>query len=61
MPSKPLAIQSGLLDFPVDRVIALFLTTWHMFFATTMTQIMAKFTTTLDSRHKVPMNPQTYM
>lgn len=32
-----------------------------MFFATTMTQIMAKFTSTLDSRHKVPMTPHTYM
>ncbi|KAJ0120432.1 hypothetical protein J7T55_015159 [Diaporthe amygdali] len=39
----------------------LFLTTWHMVFATTMTQIMAKCTSTLDSRHKVPMNTQTYM
>lgn len=41
--------------------LALFLTTWHMFFATAMTQIMAKFTSTLDSRHKVPMTTQTYM
>lgn len=32
-----------------------------MLFATTMTQIMARFTTTLDSRHKVPMSTQTYM
>ncbi|KAI0395874.1 triose-phosphate transporter family-domain-containing protein [Xylariaceae sp. FL0594] len=39
----------------------LFLTTWHMVFATFMTQVMAKFTTTLDSRHKVPMNTNTYM
>lgn len=39
----------------------LFLTTWHMVFATTMTQIMAKCTSTLDSRHKVPMTTQTYM
>jgi hypothetical protein len=42
-------------------VTALFLTTWHMVFATTMTQIMAKCTSTLDSRHKVPMTSQTYM
>ncbi|KAI0447644.1 triose-phosphate transporter family-domain-containing protein [Xylaria telfairii] len=40
---------------------ALFLTTWHMVFATFMTQVMAKFTTTLDSRHKVPMNTNTYI
>ncbi|KAJ5098650.1 sugar phosphate/phosphate translocator, partial [Penicillium argentinense] len=39
---------------------ALFLTTWHMLFATAMTQILAKFTTVLDSRHKVPMTPATY-
>lgn len=32
-----------------------------MLFATAMTQIMAKCTSTLDSRHKVPMNSQTYM
>lgn len=32
-----------------------------MLFATAMTQIMAKCTSTLDSRHKVPMNTQTYM
>ncbi|KAJ5370664.1 sugar phosphate/phosphate translocator [Penicillium cataractarum] len=38
----------------------LFLTTWHMIFATAMTQGLAKFTTILDSRHKVPMNPSTY-
>ncbi|KAI1258576.1 triose-phosphate transporter family-domain-containing protein [Xylariaceae sp. FL1019] len=46
---------SAKFDYP------LFLTTWHMAFATLMTQLMAKFTTTLDSRHKVPMNTQTYM
>ncbi|KAI9930816.1 solute carrier 35 member [Aspergillus wentii] len=39
----------------------LFLTTWHMTFSTVMTQILAHFTTKLDSRHRVPMTPQTYM
>lgn len=39
----------------------LFLTTWHMVFATAMTQGLAKFTTILDSRHKVPMTPSTYV
>ncbi|KAI1820403.1 triose-phosphate transporter family-domain-containing protein [Xylaria intraflava] len=39
----------------------LFLTTWHMAFATLMTQLLAKFSTTLDSRHKVPMNTNTYI
>ncbi|KAK9419444.1 putative Sugar phosphate transporter domain-containing protein [Seiridium unicorne] len=42
-------------DFP------LFLTTWHMAFATGMTQILARFTTVLDSRKKVPMDTATYM
>ncbi|KAI0970696.1 triose-phosphate transporter family-domain-containing protein [Xylaria arbuscula] len=46
---------SAKFDYP------LFLTTWHMAFATLMTQLMAKFTTTLDSRHKVPMNTNTYI
>lgn len=31
-----------------------------MVFATLATQALAKFTTVLDSRHKVPMNTQTY-
>lgn len=31
-----------------------------MFFATVVTQCLAKFTTILDSRHKVPMNRETY-
>lgn len=31
-----------------------------MVFATAMTQILARCTTILDSRHKVPMTPATY-
>ncbi|KAJ4394480.1 hypothetical protein N0V93_003698 [Gnomoniopsis smithogilvyi] len=60
-----IACSSGVIIFNkwvlASAKFTLFLTTWHMFFATTMTQIMAKFTTTLDSRHKVPMTTQTYM
>ncbi|KAI0485007.1 triose-phosphate transporter family-domain-containing protein [Xylariaceae sp. FL0804] len=48
-------LASAKFDYP------LFLTTWHMAFATLMTQIMARTTSTLDSRLKVPMNTQTYM
>ncbi|QKX54341.1 uncharacterized protein TRUGW13939_01427, partial [Talaromyces rugulosus] len=33
----------------------LFLTTWHLVFGTVMTQLMARYTTMLDSRHNVPM------
>ena len=40
---------------------ALFLTTWHMVFAACMTQVLARTTPYLDSRHKVPMTPQKYM
>ncbi|KAJ5140275.1 sugar phosphate/phosphate translocator [Penicillium atrosanguineum] len=47
-------LSSAKFNFP------LFLTTWHMVFATAMTQILARCTTILDSRHKVPMNPATY-
>ncbi|KAH8883599.1 TPT-domain-containing protein [Thozetella sp. PMI_491] len=47
-------LATAKFDFP------LFLTTWHMAFATLMTQIMARFTTTLDSRLKVPMDTATY-
>ncbi|KAJ5610655.1 hypothetical protein N7510_007374 [Penicillium lagena] len=47
-------LASAKFNFP------LFLTTWHMVFATIMTQILARFTPHLDSRHKVPMNPNTY-
>ncbi|KAF3384712.1 putative sugar phosphate/phosphate translocator [Penicillium rolfsii] len=48
-------LSSAKFNFP------LFLTTWHMVFATAMTQGLAKFTTILDSRHKVPMTPSTYV
>ncbi|KAF2218203.1 triose-phosphate transporter family-domain-containing protein [Elsinoe ampelina] len=37
------------------------LTTWHLGFATLMTQIMARFTSTLDSRKKVPMTGRIYL
>lgn len=38
----------------------MFLTTWHMLFSTLMTQLMARCTSLLDSRHKVPMTASTY-
>lgn len=37
------------------------LTTWHLVFATVMTQLMARFTTMLDSRKKVPMTGRVYL
>ncbi|KAL6711724.1 hypothetical protein ACN47E_004658 [Coniothyrium glycines] len=39
----------------------IFLTTWHLVFATIMTQILARFTTILDSRKKVPMTGRVYL
>lgn len=48
-----------LLTTPVDFPI--FLTTWHLVFATIMTQILARFTTILDSRKKVPMTGKVYL
>ncbi|CAK1360465.1 putative sugar phosphate/phosphate translocator [Cercospora beticola] len=47
-------LSTAKFEFP------LFLTTWHMAFATVVTQLLAKFTTVLDSRHKVPMTRETY-
>ncbi|PNS17497.1 hypothetical protein CAC42_8040 [Sphaceloma murrayae] len=37
------------------------LTTWHLGFATLMTQILARFTSVLDSRKKVPMTGRIYL
>ncbi|QIW99801.1 hypothetical protein AMS68_005319 [Peltaster fructicola] len=37
------------------------LTTWHLVFATVMTQLMARFTTVLDSRKRVPMTGKVYL
>ncbi|GAB7344444.1 hypothetical protein MBLNU457_2288t1 [Dothideomycetes sp. NU457] len=37
------------------------LTTWHLTFATIMTQGLARFTTVLDSRKKVPMTGRVYL
>ncbi|OQN96076.1 hypothetical protein B0A48_17876 [Cryoendolithus antarcticus] len=37
------------------------LTTWHLAFATLMTQLLARFTTVLDSRKKVPMTGRIYL
>ncbi|OAK99392.1 TPT-domain-containing protein [Phaeosphaeriaceae sp. SRC1lsM3a] len=39
----------------------IFLTTWHLVFGTIMTQILARFTTILDSRKKVPMTGRVYL
>ncbi|KAJ9621569.1 hypothetical protein H2203_007056 [Taxawa tesnikishii (nom. ined.)] len=48
-------LDTAKFHFPI------FLTTWHLGFATLITQIMARFTTTLDSRKKVPMTGRIYL
>lgn len=48
-------LHSANFQFPI------FLTTWHLIFATIMTQILARFTTILDSRKKVPMTGRVYL
>ncbi|OCK74126.1 TPT-domain-containing protein [Lepidopterella palustris CBS 459.81] len=47
-------LHTAKFEFP------LFLTTWHLVFATFMTQIMAQTTNRLDSRHKIPMTGRIY-
>jgi hypothetical protein len=55
----PSSILSADLTPPTDFPIAL--TTWHLVFATIMTQSLARFTTILDSRKKVPMTGRVYL
>lgn len=45
----------------LTTTLAILLTTWHLGFATIMTQIMARFTSILDSRKKVPMTGRVYL
>lgn len=53
-------LQSPLLSSH-SCLAAIVLTTWHLGFATLMTQILARFTTVLDSRKKVPMTGRIYL
>ncbi|KAL5404792.1 hypothetical protein PMIN04_012507 [Paraphaeosphaeria minitans] len=48
-------LDTAKFHFPI------FLTTWHLVFATVMTQLLARFTTILDSRKKVPMTGRVYL
>lgn len=41
-------------------LIAILLTCWHLVFATIATQILARTTTLLDSRKKLPLTPRLY-
>ncbi|TVY36176.1 putative sugar phosphate/phosphate translocator [Lachnellula occidentalis] len=46
--------------FSVSSITAI-LTCWHLFFATIMTQILARTTSLLDNRKKVKMTSQLYL
>ncbi|KAH7075036.1 triose-phosphate transporter family-domain-containing protein [Paraphoma chrysanthemicola] len=48
-------LDTAKFHFPI------FLTTWHLIFATVMTQFLARFTSVLDSRKKVPMTGRVYL
>ncbi|KAF2158032.1 TPT-domain-containing protein [Myriangium duriaei CBS 260.36] len=48
-------LHTAKFEFPI------ILTTWHLGFATLMTQLMARFTTMLDGRKKVPMTGRVYL
>ncbi|KAF2821662.1 TPT-domain-containing protein [Ophiobolus disseminans] len=48
-------LHTAKFEFPI------FLTTWHLIFATVMTQFLARFTSILDSRKKVPMTGRVYL
>lgn len=49
------------IDGELTALAAIVLTTWHLGFATLMTQILARCTTVLDSRKKVPMTGKVYL
>ncbi|KAM0800888.1 triose-phosphate transporter family-domain-containing protein [Usnea florida] len=56
-----IALSSSIILFNKWILSTLLLTTWHLVFATIMTQLMARMTTVLDSRRKVPMNTGIYL
>ncbi|KAL9051464.1 MAG: hypothetical protein Q9162_005995 [Coniocarpon cinnabarinum] len=58
--SSVILFNKWILD-TADFHFPIFLTTWHLGFATLMTQLMARFTSTLDSRHSVPMTGRVYL
>ncbi|ORY11833.1 triose-phosphate transporter family-domain-containing protein [Clohesyomyces aquaticus] len=58
--SSVIVFNKWILD-TADFHFPIFLTTWHLAFATFMTQILARFTTILDSRKKVPMTGRVYL
>ncbi|KAK5168992.1 uncharacterized protein LTR77_006301 [Saxophila tyrrhenica] len=47
--------------FYIADCIAILLTSWHLGFATLMTQLLSRTTTLLDSRKRVPMTGRVYL
>ncbi|CRG91009.1 putative sugar phosphate/phosphate translocator At4g32390 [Talaromyces islandicus] len=62
-----IALSSGLILFNKQILghtsfsFPIFLTTWHLTFATIMTQVLARFTGLLDGRRKVKMTGRLYL
>ncbi|CAD0037229.1 unnamed protein product [Aureobasidium pullulans] len=60
MSSLVILFNKWILDSAKFRY-PIFLTSWHMFSSAVVTQIMARYTGYLDSRHTVPMTQRTYI
>ncbi|OAX77370.1 hypothetical protein ACJ72_08334, partial [Emergomyces africanus] len=58
--SSVILFNKKLLD-STENIFPVILTTWHMAFATLMTQILARTTTLLDGRKKVKMTGRVYL
>jgi len=60
MSSLVILFNKWILDSAKFRY-PIFLTSWHMLSSAVVTQIMARYTGYLDSRHTVPMTQRTYI
>ncbi|OJD16743.1 hypothetical protein AJ78_03122 [Emergomyces pasteurianus Ep9510] len=58
--SSVILFNKKLLD-STENIFPVILTTWHMAFASLMTQILARTTTLLDGRKKVKMTGRVYL
>lgn len=58
--SSVILFNKHLLDYANFR-FPIVLTTWHLTFATIMTQLLARFTTVLDGRKSVKMTGRVYL
>jgi hypothetical protein len=49
------------LSIGTDTIAAIILTCWHLVFATLATQLLARTTSLLDSRHSIPLTRRLYL